>query len=107
MNAGAQVKKLFFDSKPVMSAMDAKDRKALSRIGAFIRQRARSSMRRRKAVSQRGQPPSAHEGSLKEKLYFSFDPAKRSVVVGPVKYKKGIANVLEEGGESRIVRKGV
>jgi hypothetical protein len=98
---GFDAKKLFFDKAPVLKAMDAKTRAALSKAGAFIRQRARTSMRRRKTVAPQGQPPSAHAGQLRDLLYFAYDPATRSVVVGPQKFGKGtVPRVLEEGGKS-------
>src|SRR6185312_5215326 len=105
---GFKLDGLFFDSRPVIDAMDRKERASLSRIGAFIRTAARSLMRRRKRYSRPGEPPSVHEGSLKNKLFFSYDPRTKSVVVGPAKYKQGdIPRLLEEGGDESVVHKGV
>lgn len=96
---GFKVQNLFFDRQPVIDAMAKKDRAALSKGGAFVRTRARSSMKRRKKVAERGKPPSAHVGKIKDLLYFSYDPHSRSVVIGPAKFREGIVpRLMEEGG---------
>ena len=104
-----RVKQLFFDRQAVMNAMDKATRRVLSRFGAFVRSTARRSIRKRKRPSLPGQPPSSHQGHLKRFLFFSYDPAARSVVIGPVKLgsKKGSTpEVLEYGGVSVNRRKG-
>jgi hypothetical protein len=82
-----KIKGQFFDRLPVQKMMADHERRALSRIGAFIRRRARSSIRRRKRTSSPGQPPSAHStdkvATLKN-ILFGYDSSKKSVVVGPV-----------------------
>ena len=90
----------FFDTAAVLRATTAAERKVLSRMGAFVRQRARSSLRKRKAVSPPGSPPSSHEGSLRKYLFFSYEPRSRSVVVGPAKLNKpgSVPHLLEHGG---------
>lgn len=91
----------FFDTEAVRKEADRLARAALSRFGAFARQRARSSVRKRKAVSAPGQPPSSHEGSLKRLILFAYDAASKSVVVGPVKFRAGEApGLLERGGST-------
>lgn len=83
----AKVTGLFFDRRAVIQAVGAAKAKALSKAGAYIRTSARSSMRRRKAASAIGSPPSVHShdpnASLK-KILFAWDPSTESVVVGPV-----------------------
>src|SRR5690242_12299768 len=78
---------LFFDRKAVVDATTVAERKALSRIGAFVRRRARSSLRRRKRVSRPGEPPSVHSkddtANLKN-ILFAYEPSHRRVVIGPV-----------------------
>lgn len=92
---------MFFDRAAVIADMDETTRRALSKAGAFIRTRARTSMRRRRGVSPPGQPPSAHQGDLKRFLYFAWDPATRSVVVGPVGFSQSrVPSILEIGGPS-------
>jgi hypothetical protein len=77
-------KRLFFDRAAVTSAADRSTRKVLSKFGAFVRQTAKTSIRKRKAVSEPGQPPSSHTGLLKRNIFFVFSPETRSVVIGPI-----------------------
>lgn len=95
-----EAKRNFFDRDAVLKRVDAVKVKVLSKGGAFVRQRARSSMRRRKGSSKPGSPPSAHKNALlKEKLFFSYDPSTDSVVVGPVALsRKPEAPALNEFG---------
>jgi len=112
--------KFLFDKEGkqrIFAGLDAVQSKNLSKGGGFIRTVARRSMRRRKAASQPGQPPSAHSKSkqyprgplLKDRLFYQYDPATRSVVVGPEQLGRGTApRTLELGGmvrTTRIVRK--
>lgn len=92
-------KKLFFDKSAVADpAAKARDR-LLSKFGAFVRQRSRTSIRKRKGTSRPGSPPFSHEGSLRRLILFARDPARASVVVGPVPFAKGEApQLLEYGG---------
>lgn len=100
------MKSSFFDRAVVIAAMDAATKAALSKAGAFIRRSAKSSIRKRKAVSDPGSPPSSHEGSLKRLLYFAFDKSTKSVVVGPEAFGVGIVPAaLEYGGTSTTVRR--
>lgn len=103
-----QVKSMFFDRAAVVKAVDRATLSVLSKIGAFIRQAAKSSIRSRKAISKPGSPPSSHEGSLKRLIYFSYDPASRSVVIGPVPLhgKAEAPPLLEFGGTARRIRRG-
>jgi hypothetical protein len=94
----------FFDRPAVKNAVEERTRKALSRMGAFVRQRARQSMRRRKGRSPVGKPPSAHEGQLKDLLFFAWDRAAQTVVVGPMKFRRGDAPSLNEYGGAAAVR---
>jgi hypothetical protein len=56
----------------------------LSKFGAYVRTAAKSSIRKRKRASAPGSPPSSHTGLLKRFIYFGYDTAARSVVIGPV-----------------------
>jgi hypothetical protein len=96
-----QAKGSFFDRPRVMGAVNAAERKVLSRFGAFVRQRARSSIRRRSDPSPPGSPPSSHVGLLRQFILFTWDPTHRSVVIGPTKLNaKGdeAPRLLEYGG---------
>lgn len=101
-----RVTALFFSAPKVKRAVDRARRKALSKAGAFIRQVARTSMRRGRGSSLPGTPPRAHEGSLRRLLFFAFDPASDSVVVGPVGFRRSEApSTLEFGGTITVTRR--
>jgi hypothetical protein len=102
---GMKVKKLFFDRKAVMDAVSRTARKVLSKFGAFVRTAARSSIRKRKRTSRPGEPPSSHAGLLKKLIFFSYEPARQSVVIGPERLNQKIGDAphaLEHGGETEI-----
>lgn len=102
------LQKSFFDSEHVMRKADAMQRKTLSKFGAFVRQRARSSIKRRKAISNPGSPPSSHTQSGSgtfldgiKSIFFAYDSSRRTVVVGPVAFNGGrgiVPGLLERGG---------
>jgi hypothetical protein len=93
------VKELFFDRAKVLAAVDDATRRQLIKAGSFVRRSARQSMRKRKKASEPGQPPRVDSGELKKFLFFAYEPAKKTVVVGPVQLGKSIApSVLEFGG---------
>lgn len=77
----------FFDRLKVENRLAAKERRAMSKVGAFVRTDARQSIKRRKSSSPPDSPPSAHSkdkvATLKN-ILFGFDPSSHSVVVGPV-----------------------
>lgn len=99
-----RLKFAFFDTAKVQRAVDRATRQALSKGGAFVRQRAKTSIRRRKKISEPGKPPSSHAGLLRQLIYFGFDFARTSVVIGPLPHRQGRApELLEFGG--RAVRK--
>ena len=108
-----QVKRLFFDRQAVTDAIDKTTRRLFSRFGAFVRRTARQSIRtggKSNKVSLPGQPPRSHTGLLKRNIFFSYEPAERNVVIGPValnavKAGDPVPQVLEHGGAS-INRKG-
>ena len=106
---GLATKNIFFDRKAVTGAVDRATRKVLSRFGAFVRTTARHSIRKRKAVSQPGSPPSSHVGTLKRLIFFGYDPAKKSVLIGPTPLggKAVVPELLEQdhtAGTTRRVR---
>ncbi len=102
MKMQAVVKEMFFDRPKVQNAMDRATRKVLSKFGAFVRRRAKSSIRRRKRISRPGEPPSSHTGLLRSGIYFGYDAGRQSVVIGPtpLRDKTGsVPEILEHGGE--------
>ncbi len=99
-------KKMFFDRKAVASRVSKAARKVLSKFGAFVRTAARHSIRKRKRTSSPGEPPSSHMGLLKKFIYFGYDSARKSVVIGPQRLNQKIGDApaaLEHGGSSTIV----
>jgi hypothetical protein len=115
MNVTFEVREAFFDRPKVIASLKKAKRKALSKAGAFVRRRARSSMRRRKSASAPGSPPSAHSSnthSLKT-ILFAYQPQSQSAIVGPVQLNQvnfSIESVtstvagLHERGETAIIR---
>lgn len=95
---GFKMNAAFFDTPKVMNKTTAAERRFLSRFGAFVRRRARGSIRKRKKASEPGKPPSAHGKKLKL-ILFSYDPTKKSVVAGPKKFSNTNAPAGLEHGE--------
>lgn len=95
----SQAKDLFFDRQAVTNAADRAQRKVFAKFGAFVRQSAKTSIRKRKAVSQPGQPPSSHTGLLKRNIFFVYSPETRSVVIGPILLNRqtDAPRILEHG----------
>ena len=100
------VKQLFFDRAAVTRRLDPATRKVLGKFGALVRKTARWSIRRRKGPSNPGEPPHNQTGLLKKFIFYSYDPLRESVVIGPAKLNgtKGVdvPSVLEYGGVSVI-----
>ena len=99
-------KQMCFDRKAVMGAVDRATRKVLSKFGAFVRTDARHSIRKRKAISEPGNPPSSHVGLLRKLIYFGYDRGRRSVVIGPQRLNQKVGDAphaLEHGGTSTVI----
>jgi len=97
---------MFFDRKKVTRAVDKAARRVLSKAGAFIRTTARHSIRKRKATSAPGEPPSSHSGLLKRFIFFGYERRRQTVVVGPMKLNQKVGDApeaLEHGGTSVVV----
>jgi hypothetical protein len=102
-----KMKTMFFDRANVQSKIDAPTRKVLSKFGAFVRRRARQSIRKRRGTSAPFHSPFSHRGTLKKFLFFGYDSNRRSVVIGPVRVtgKSGKApSTLEHGGRVMLPR---
>ena len=102
-----QAKGLFFDRQPVLNAVSRSERRVLSKFGAFVRRGARSSIRKRKSVSEPGRPPSSHTGLLRKMIFFVYEPATGFGGDRPRRIEQGHggARLLEHGG-SVVRRKG-
>lgn len=90
----------FFDRRKVHRAVDGATRRVLARFGAFVRRRAKSSIRKRKATSLPGSPPSSHTGKYRDLIFFAYDVPRRSVVIGPTQSRpdSSVPRLLEHGG---------
>lgn len=104
-----QAKGMFFDQAKVKRAAGRAQARVFARFGAYVRRRARQSIRKRRRISKPGEPPSSHTGALKRFIYFVYDRAQQSVIVGPVLLpgKPGDApEALEYGGRSATIEDG-
>lgn len=92
----------FFDRAKVINAVNRAARRNLSRFGAFVRTRAKTSIRKRQGPSAPGKPPHSHVGLLRNLIFFAWDSARRAVVIGPVLISNptGAPENLEYGGEA-------
>lgn len=109
------LKQSFFDRMAVINRVEAAKLRVLSKFGAFVRRRAQTSLRKRKAVSKPGEPPSSHTGILRRFIFFSYDHATGGVVIGPMKTNQvffdkhrrpvtgTVPQVLEYGGSITIL----
>lgn len=93
-------KSSFFDRGSVLRAVERGRRKALSRYGAYVRKIAQNSMKRSKRSAPPGTPPYVHVGLLKRHIYFTYDAANQSVVIGPILIRAGsiVPSLLEYSG---------
>jgi len=124
IDARMSVKRLFFDRRAIMRQMDTRARSALGKFGALVRKTAIASVKeaphgrhapagsppfshmaaRRRAINRKRKAegrPKAKPGfkGLKHILY-TYDPVKRSVIIGPASNRKRsitIPEILEEG----------
>lgn len=111
----SQAKRSFFDRNKVQNAMDKTTGRVLSRFGAFVRTRAKTSMRKREGTSKPGQPPFAHTGLLRKWILFAYERAQQNVIIGPLLANKifldgdgkprtgTVPEVLEYGGTIGII----
>lgn len=98
-----RVKDVFFDRAVVTRSVDRARRRTLSKVGAFVRTAARTSIRKRKGSAPAGKPPYSHEGSLRRLILFGYDRSSDSVIVGPVGFRNSVApSALEHGGSTVV-----
>lgn len=92
---GMKIGKIQFFPQVVISAADKATRFNLSKFGAFVRRRAKSSIRKRKKPSQPGSPPSSHSGRLKKLILWHYDDRTQNVAIG-----SALSNRVSFAGES-------
>lgn len=117
-------KLLFFDRQAVRDHAEAKTRSALGKFGALVRKAAITSIREAPATqnASAGSPPFSHMSAKRRKInqrrkvegkqpvrggfkglkhiLFAYEPAKRSVIIGPASNRTRsitIPEILEEG----------
>jgi hypothetical protein len=100
----------FLETSKVGALMAKRTEAGLSRFGAFVWRRAKSSIKdgqNKGRVSLPGRPPLGHTRALRSRILFALDRAAQSVVIGPTPYRDGTgAQALEEGGTQAVVKNG-
>jgi len=108
------------DDEELIGLVSDNARRALMRLGGWIRTTARRSMRKadrlRGKPSEPGSPPKARLGFIKLKVEFAYDKNKKALVVGPEirkesnrkspRTERGVPNLMEFGGEEVVGPKG-
>ena len=106
---GIKFKGLKIDTGKIERSARQAEARTLKRFGFLTRRVARKSVKKRKAVSAEGQPPSSHTGALRRFILYAYDRVRRSVAIGPKRLgsKPGQApKALEHGGRSMMASKG-
>jgi hypothetical protein len=119
----------FFDRKVVLDALDKATFRIFSEFGRKVRKTAQKSLKYGEKASPPGSPPTAHKSRtitktskstgrvrkrsvsfLREYLYYAFDRATRSVVIGPARLNStidpGALQALEYGGTATVKSRG-
>ncbi len=92
----------------MVDAADKAMAKSLASFGAYTRKTIQNSIKTMPGdtVSRAGNPPFGHTGPVRYKanIFFFFDKAKKSVIIGPVLLngKKMKPKTLEVGGTAEI-----
>lgn len=103
----SDAKGLFFDKQAVLTPAAKAKRRALTKFGAYVRRVSRNSIRKvgkKGAAAKPGQPPKSRTGLLKQHIYFVYDKANDSVIIGPAALSgrrdqsRPATEVLEVGG---------
>ena len=119
----------FFSAEKVIAAVDKAVAKALSKYGAYVRQRAKSSLKYSKEASAPGQIPHVHKtlsrtktnkktgvtkiqpvSPLREFIFFGYDASSQTVVIGPTLFHAAkrkatgghtVPEIIEKGGSEQ------
>lgn len=80
-------KQMFFNADKVLRAVDGANRRALNHIGGYVRSSIRNSIKQKpnNVYSDPGTPPHTHTGWFKQNIYYGYDAAAKTVVIGPWK----------------------
>lgn len=118
-----EIKAGFFDKNLVLRGVEKFHAKVQARFGSYTRAVMRNSLKYKKGASPVGKPPHVHRSEaftrekknkktgavarqqtspLRELIFFSRDPERNSVVIGPLPFGKRGAATLERGGTATI-----
>lgn len=101
---------VFWDHRELIEQAQKAKARVMKRAGGLVRGIMRRSIKNRKDPSPVGTPPSAHTkgGGIKNLIFWDYDPATESVIIGPALKSDAMSNLapvpgtLERGGRSRI-----
>lgn len=113
----------FFDRGAVLNKLTDIQAKVYSKFGAYVRQRAMTSIRNKAAsvYSAPGSPPYNHTDLLKKNIFFFWDNVLRRVIIGPSLFRTAkraqlmvnadnnfatIPAIIEHGGTETNVKDG-
>lgn len=102
-NIGYKLMNRFFDKAVVINAVDQKKRRAMSKIGAYIRRTGRRKTRPAKRTSQPGEAPKTKtkaEPNLRT-ILFALDHDDKTLVVGSIRMRTpySVPELMEHGGD--------
>ena len=97
---------LFFDTRTVTRAVDRAKRRVLIQQGAYLRKVAQHLIHRRRGASRPGNPPHSHSGLIRDQIFYGYDRAAESVVVGPRVFTRRDAPGVHEFGGTLPSRRG-
>lgn len=107
----AEVTKMFLRTDEIVKSVNRERMRRLVRAGAYVWRAQRNLIRKRNKPSQAGSPPHGHgDQLLRKNIFFHYDRAADSVVIGPALLNRSRPNrdgeptrgttplVLDEGG---------
>lgn len=87
-----------FEEDNLVGAMKYANKKALRKVGAYVRKTASNQIHKSKQSSIAGSPPNTRRGLLKRSILFSVEESTSSVVIGPAYSFVGISAIAHEFG---------
>lgn len=105
-----------FNRKEMERDIGKENALAMNKMAAFVRRRARSSLRRRKKSAPAGSPPSVHSShsvATLKNIQYAYDPQSHSTVVGVMPFESkslewnsaGTGAALQESGGRAVFRR--
>lgn len=100
----------FIDRPGVLDAVEKKFTRVFGLAGGFGRQVMKRGMRKRKGAAPAREYPNAHDGGLRNGIFFNYDKEKKELVVGPVRFERKnnplssglqtVPQLVNEGGQA-------